>query len=75
MQALNIISPGGIEGNVAGKDSKQEKSFIENYSHNTPLKRLARKDEIGSAMVFFASEASSYITGTNLFIDGGWTAI
>lgn len=72
---VNTISPGGIEGNVAGKDSKQEKTFIENYSYNAPLKRLARKDEIGSAMVFLASEASSYITGTNLLIDGGWTSV
>jgi len=72
---VNCISPGGVEGPVAGKKNKQDEIFIKNYSKNTPLKRLARSDEIGSSAVFLASEGSSYITGINLVVDGGWTAI
>ena len=72
---INCISPGGVEGPVAGKESGQDNLFIQNYSMNNPIKRLARPEEIGASAVFLASEASSYITGINLVIDGGWTAI
>ena len=69
---INCISPGG----VYDKDSKsQNKKFIRNYTNKVPLKRLANPSEIASAVVFFASDASSYITGTNIMVDGGWTAI
>ena len=72
---VNCISPGGVEGPVAGDNKIQEEKFKANFSDQAPLSRLAKPEEIGPAAVFLASDASSYITGINLIIDGGWTAI
>lgn len=61
---VNAISPGGIFAN-------QPQRFIENYTKKVPLKRLANNDDIKGVVVFLASEASSYITGENILMDGG----
>ena len=71
---VNSISPGGILGDAKGF-GKQDKNFIKNYSKQTPLKRLGKPDEVASAILFLANEESSYVTGTNLIVDGGWSAI
>lgn len=68
---INSISPGGLYGHEAGKRNKQNINFIKNYSNKTPLKRLCYNYEVSKLVLFLISSKSSYITGSNLIIDGG----
>jgi len=63
----NVVSPGGIFDN-------QSPSFIEKYCQKTPLGKMATPQDVVGAIIFLASDASSYVTGQNIIIDGGWTA-
>jgi len=72
---VNTLCPGGLEGHVAGKSDTQDPIFVEQYSNKTPLKRMGRAEEVAAAALFLASDAASYITGTTLMVDGGWTAV
>ena len=67
----NCISPGGYGPGIVENTGRDE--FIENYKRLTPLGRFAEDDDIKGPVIFLASEASSYITGHNLMVDGGWT--
>jgi NAD(P)-dependent dehydrogenase (short-subunit alcohol dehydrogenase family) len=64
----NCISPGGYFDN-------QEEQFVQNYCRRVPLGRMLSNEDIKGAVVFLASDASEYVTGTNLMIDGGWTSL
>ena len=64
----NCISPGGV------KNKNQSKKFIREYEKLAPLGRLAYPDEFNESVLFLISDASSYMTGSNLVIDGGWTS-
>lgn len=63
----NCISPGGYY-------TSQDSEFVENYCRLTPLGRMGGDDDLKGAVVFLASEASKYVTGQNIPVDGGWTS-
>lgn len=65
---INCVSPGGILDN-------QNHSFIERYQAKVPMRRLGNPDDIAPAVSFLLSDEARYITGQNLIVDGGWTAI
>ena len=65
---VNTVSPGGIYDN-------QPEAFVESYNKKVPMKRMGQPKDVVSAIYFLLSDESSYITGHNLVVDGGWTAI
>lgn len=65
---VNCVSPGGVFDG-------QPELFVKQYEEKVPLRRMARPEEISPPVAFLLSDQSSYVTGHNLMIDGGWTCI
>lgn len=64
---VNCVTPHGVWNN-------QEQAFVERFCKKSPMKRLMTPEEVLGAVLFLASDASSYATGSNVLIEGGWTA-
>lgn len=64
---INTVAPGGVDG-------QQDHRFKRRYAVRTPLGRMARADEVVAPILFLLSQGASYVTGTTLIVDGGWTA-
>jgi NAD(P)-dependent dehydrogenase (short-subunit alcohol dehydrogenase family) len=63
---VNCVAPGGIE-------LGQPEEFIRRYKQHTPMQRMAMPEDIIGPVVFLASDASRYVTGQNILVDGGWS--
>jgi NAD(P)-dependent dehydrogenase (short-subunit alcohol dehydrogenase family) len=59
---------------LAGVAAGQDNEFLKGYLARMPMKRMAEPDEYNGAVVFLMSDAARYMTGSNLLIDGGWSA-
>jgi NAD(P)-dependent dehydrogenase (short-subunit alcohol dehydrogenase family) len=64
---VNCISPGGIYNN-------QDNDFVENYSRKVPMNRMGNENELLSTVEYLLSDQSSYVTGQNIIVDGGFTS-
>jgi NAD(P)-dependent dehydrogenase (short-subunit alcohol dehydrogenase family) len=64
---VNALSPGGVAGG-------QDPEFVRKYCERVPLGRMAELEDLAGPMLFLATDASRYVTGQELLVDGGFTA-
>ena len=64
---VNVLTPGGVIGN-------QNDNFKSRYNNRVPMNRMAKPEELVGALIYLCSDASSYVTGQNMIIDGGLSA-
>jgi len=69
---VNTISPGAFPKKKVGQPGRP--GYINNLSSKSPMQRVGQPEEIAGAAVYLASNASSFVTGHNLVVDGGWSA-
>ena len=60
---------------IGGMKNKQNKTFVKKYSNKVPIGRMAKVNEYNGPVLFLSSDLSSYMTGSSLIVDGGWTSI
>lgn len=72
---VNAIAPGIIDTKMSRKTRMTTKQFKDFLSHYVPLNRIGKPEEVSSAVVFLASSEASYVTGSTLYVDGGFLAI
>lgn len=70
---VNCVAPGAIESDMT-KDMLASPSQLEGLISRIPKKRIGKPEDIGAAVAFLASDEADYITGTVLYVDGGWLA-
>lgn len=71
---VNCVAPGFVETSYAESFKKNKKRLYKWTIDNTPMKRWGKPSEIANVVKFLVSNDSSYITGTTIYVDGGWTA-
>ena len=67
---VNTLTLGGVFDSNLHKD----KNFVKNYSNKTMIGRMGKKEDFDGGLLFLASDASEYVTGSNVVVDGGWTS-
>ena len=72
---VNAVGPGLFESEMTADTLFKSDKFLQAYSKIVPLNRPAEKGELNGAIIFLSSDASSYITGQTIFVDGGFSVV
>jgi len=70
---VNVVAPGGVDTPMANPEGKKREELADMMAR-APLKRIGTSEEVAAAIVFLASDEASYVTGSTLYVDGGWLA-